>query len=284
MSKDAEKNTQTFSKGEGTTIDLGEDLLSEVKSNIPHHSSLQTGSVSEQIRNAEILISEGLLTGAKKILRSLLMTTQKQLEGRHQERIRHLLETIFQEEVKIILSEAPVPNNFESENIDKNTGEKFEFESESSRILEEKLDFQVQDEVAKQISEVINTEYLAENFWDGVAVYLQAGLFDSAKIILGRISTENGNFYSARLLLAEMELLKGDLVLSEKYVEEVLRDDQISDHLRTYGWYLKGRIAEALQKPKDAASWYALLGERGFRDSPERTVNLAAILKEKRKC
>jgi tetratricopeptide (TPR) repeat protein len=314
LPEDAPPQTNNQNDG-GTRVDLGEDLLEKTAMlRLPYASRTQitppeepeptlvespitADQIQDQIQSARILMGEGILEEAKRVLRRILLFATGEIEA------KQLLEEIHEIELKQIFGEAENPR--------RRIRRRREPEAAEVRA----------DSVMRELDRDLRLGLFAEDGSDSAAIELS--LFEdrraldifgdkmdrdfaaspaSERLDLGIAFMEMGlyslavrHFYAAMhrlrfegpesqaLLISATGLLGNALILGGRAfdatlaMQTVLSDSEVVAENKLDLMYLMGRANQALGKDQLAAQWYHQAAEIDphYRDIQERLRSLS---------
>ena len=279
----------------GTSIDFGEDLLDgkTIVRNIPaepHAEPLTPEGIEDQLQSAHILVNEGMVEEAKKVLRKILISDAHNVPARKR------LEEIHELELKQILGEFEPAGKLGAE--------------ERRRLLVDP------SEIMRQLESDLGSpteEMELSLFHDAAAVDQFAGDLDRKyanapereRMDLGIAFLEMGFYHLAvrqfqaacrrnflqnaqdspeeyETLLGAQALLAYTLILAGKPFEAIIGmeplvgDSEIHDDHKIHFYYLLGRANEAIPKHQAALEWYNQVRkvDPRYRDVGERIYRL----------
>lgn len=262
-----------------TSIDLGEDLLEDDESSLnieaEKSKSFLSEGVLEAIHSARILMTEGLLEEAKKVLFQVLRTDMRNVS------VRELLQEIHQMELRQIFSSSPPRQkellDWQSINVE-----------EVAFHLEEVLGVPDEEEVIREMlgdPKVIHDYCQRQKNQLGplthreridLAIgFLEMGLAPVALEYLSDI--ENGEEWeTAKANLSAMAYLQ----MRKPYeatqtLESIVHDGDRPMEEKLESIYWMGRAYEQLGKPLEAAKIYQRLSMNDYRDSKKRVERIS---------
>lgn len=290
--------------GERTRVDLGEDLLEKTALRIESppgapppapveqevaEEELAINSVEDGLQSARILMNEGFLEEAKKILRRVLLMDSRCAIARTR------LEEIHELELKQIFSEGdsrrPRLPSFrrkkDPEDISKVNSEKVMREldrdlrlgvfpgNDSTGIGVAELSLFKDREGMEKFAADLDRSMggaSARDRMDMAVAFLEMGLFDLAIRQL-RIAVRDPDFLLAASVLLSTALIMADRPFEATVaLEPLLLDTEHSVESKLECFYLMGRAHEGLRKPGAAIPYYQqVVGiEPLYRDAGER--------------
>lgn len=257
---------KTQSSFEGTVVDLGEDLLEaarQPKTPPPKpdtYSEIEVKDSADAVHSAEILMQEGLIDDAKKLMRGVLR------EDPHHVPAKKLLQQIQDQEIKLLLRatdhdskkkrkpEESLSLHAMLTNLERNLGVSFQegqadkilFESEVQLGSKDRLDIGIAlSEMGQLDSAIDQFRKVAQTYTDDRNLYV------AANVLLISALIEMGSGYEA-ILTIEPLLADVDLVAEQKI----------------HFLYLLGLACESLGSPSEASGWYAEAAriDKSYRD------------------
>jgi tetratricopeptide (TPR) repeat protein len=303
------KSLSTENDG-GTRIDLGDDLIEKTamlqfphadRPTSPGHDAapvqveppLTADQVPDQIESARILIGEGILEEAKRILRRILLFSASNSEA------RKLLDEIHESELKQIFGETENPRRrisrralenqpqIRAEDVmreldrDLRLGLFAEDGSESSAIeLSLFNDREALEVFGDQMDRDFSSSPSTERMDLGIA-FLEMGLYTLAvrhfraaasRLKFEDIEASQDLLLSATGLLAYALILGGRAFDATIALQPLLSDSELKAERKLDLIYLMGRAQECLDKRELAAQWYGQAAEiePHYRDVHER--------------
>lgn len=260
-----------------TNIDLAEDLLSEITGTV----SKRPLSLDEELKNSDILETEGFIEESKKILRKILR------EDPHCVAARIRLEKIHQAELDVLFGKR---SSLPTTGLGKDQKQKNEIVDPQmvDRILyrlEDDFELQAQvdgfdfnttasesPELAKNLAQDIEAGYPSlsdQDRMDLAIAFLEMGLGAASTEILKHVKEENVSlwFLSILALLADSKAFDAMLKL-----EEVMSRSELAREDRVHFFYLMGRTKEFLGKGEEARTWFEAVvdDDPHYRDAMER--------------
>jgi tetratricopeptide (TPR) repeat protein len=299
----------------GTRVDLGEDLLErtamwipprdageQVKDPAPSVSSsdpITQDEVEDQLQSARILIGEGIIEEAKRILRKLLLADQRNIK------VRQMLAQVHELELKQILGDQEPPRRrlgqresdlaevFRADDVMRDLDRDLQlgllsetgFDAPASQPSLFK-DREAMDAFGAKMDQEFSASPVSERIDVGVA-FLEMGLHDLAirhfQAAVRKISQEPvleslSGLLSATGLLGYALILGGRAFEATIAMQTVLSDSEIPVADKLDLTYLMGRAFEALQRPELALPWYrqAAIVDPHYRDVEERLGKISA--------
>ena len=286
--KPAKNSLPQGDPGDGTRIDLGDDLLDktaqleysrpseEVEPAQSQSLVDENESIDSQLHSARILVSEGLLEEAKRIFRKVLIQDSDNLSARQG------LEELHKEELKQIFN-----NDRTNRHLFGKKGEEQESATDRDVILEKldrdlNLDLHMEglgalegmslfgdkaafDTYAKKLDEEFSKEDSATRIDLGIG-FLEMGLFELAarqfEAALHKLEQEaNPELVVAIALLAYARILGNKPLEATMAIQPLLNDGEIPREKKVELFYLMGRANEALKSSDLAARWYRQVEE-----------------------
>jgi len=284
----------------GTRVDLGDDLVEKTAILAPSEGGpaqdqelLITRSsssaparqepIESRLQSARILIGEGILEEAKKILHKVLVEDAGSIEA------RHALEEIHELELKQIFGEETGRQVYAR---GKNTPEAID----ADQILEQldrdlSLGLGGRDlpgllrnaENLRQLTSRLDSELADLSAQDNIDVgvgFLEMGLAEIAisrfnaalAAYTGSSATPPQAIISATSLLAVAQLAALKPFEAQFTLQPALNDSELSPEAKIDLYYLMGRVQEQLGKPDRAADWFRHVAEINpkYRDVRER--------------
>ncbi|OFZ78793.1 MAG: hypothetical protein A2583_09700 [Bdellovibrionales bacterium RIFOXYD1_FULL_53_11] len=270
----------------GTRIDLGDDLLDK-PAELPamiKTTGKDKDTLDEHVKDAGILMAEGLIEEAKKILRHVMVSDPVNNAAREK------LGEIHEEELKQIFGESEsrgrrkrAANEFSSfvdvdavlRKIDSELG--LDAIAEGDAAASERLSLslfgsrEVMEKFGASIENTMRDATARDRMDVGIA-FLEMGLgaFAAAQF---KIAAKDAELSVASAALHAYALISCgrafDAILE---IEPVLRDSELSRDDRIYFLYLMGLASEGLGRSGEAAAWYAQVRELDpyFRDVSDR--------------
>ncbi len=238
-----------------------DESASSPKSLAPEKPSLE-----DDLASAKILVSEGLLEEAKRILYRML------LHSPHYRKGRELLEQIAKYEMEH-LYDSTVRTQGKTA---------LEDPDEVIRRLETDLGIEGSDGVSDAGSEIWkhSMELDARSSLDLGIAFFEMGCFRDAgrelkhaiRQVLQETSVLGETGLSATALLAESLILSNEAFDAKMVLEPVLSDPELLHEDKTSLYYLMGRAEESLGHAASAKGWYGkvLQAEPSFRDAEFR--------------
>lgn len=291
MTKEKGLSSQEF---EGTRIDLGDDLLEKTsvisqKDPEVEPETISSGSTEDLLQSAKILVNEGLLEDAKRVLRRIIVSdSENEIARQELNRIHEIeLKQIFGEEERRPLRGKQLPplQEFDSESVMRKLDQDLNLGVFSNAIhsvsLEQLSLFQDPDFFQgfyQQLEKDLQGS-LAQDWIDLGIAFLEMDLFTiAARLFLGacrRIDVSDSN--SREMELSATCLLALSLILSERPYEAIskiqpfLGDADLKQEQRVELFYLMGRTYESMSKIEPAYQFYRQVQEL---DSHYRDVDL----------
>ena len=297
--------SKTLTRTGVTQVDLGDDLLQE-PTGISTLSSRQTEQsdllerdhpvistrlsssedIHDQLESARILMGEGLLDEAKRILRKVVLADP------HQVLARKRLDEIHEIELKQIFGQSRPPrrthrdveqeedlNSIDSEAIMRRLDEDlrlgiFDHERNGESQAAELSLFQDRVQMEKFAHE-LDRELAGSTARDrmdiGIA-FLEMGLYDLAIRQFNIASRDTVELLPATALLSQALILAGRPFEATLRLGPILEDSEILPHTKIDFLYLMARACEGLKKTESAAQWYQQLLQTDphYRDAEER--------------
>lgn len=280
-----DKGTGTGSTTSRTRVDLGDDLLDKTRVGVPKHQrSNQSDSVpktreqiDDQYESAKILVSEGLLDEAKKILHRVLLADP------HHVAAHNKLEELRALELKILFSDARPRRRHrpaETEDVDLASIDS----EEVIRKLDEDLGlgiigshmslFQDPASMAKFSASIDRdlADLTPRDRMDvGVAFY-EMGLFDLACRQFELAARDSDSHAQATVLLAQTLVDADKPFEATLKLEPILEDAELTAEQKLDSMYLMARAYEQMNRTEQALQWYAQVSrvDSNYRDIPDR--------------
>jgi len=267
---------------EGTRVDLGEDLLEQD----PHASfilpSAGPESVQSLFESAKILMREGMLEEAKKIIHQILSRDSKfaAANGLLKEIHQKELEQIFnQERTRKVYRKDPDREGIDFNNI--NSSELMDkLDRELNLGISVSPSFFSDSESLEVFYSHLETELAGAPPQDRVDLgigFLETGLFELAIRLFQQAAQSWGEAQDPRMasgiaLLALAQLLAGKPFDSLMTLQPAINDSEIPLQSRIEIFYLTARAHEALDQPDQARDWYQKTAalDLYYRDVSER--------------
>jgi tetratricopeptide (TPR) repeat protein len=307
---------------EGTRIDLGDDLVEKTAILIapggplattppeeeseqgdreapPEDTRLDTPTqIEDHLESARILMTEGLLDEAKRILRRIILADTRHVIA------RKMLEEIHEQELKQIFGEGRLSRSR------RGAQEDFDVSPLSSELVMRQLDrdlklgvFDEGDGGEAMMSELslFESKDALESFGaklerdlagtsardrvDTGIAFLEMGLYDLAARQFRAATREVEFKLSAAGLLAYSLVLAGRPFEATMELEALLGDSELVGAQRVEFMYLMGRAYEGLKNLRSAFQWYqqAQEAEPRYRDTGERMDWIARQLGKPRR-
>ncbi len=311
------KSSKPPLNSDGTRIDLGEDLLEEsaAPQEMPEIHGVQVSGLVEQpqvsaeenaeektedeLESARILISEGLVDDAKKILRKLLRTASGK-KG-NTVAVRQMLERIQKTEIDELIRgsgqlrarfrslgplKKEVFSEVDSETLMKKLDQDFNLGLYPDRASDQSAhpfalfgSQEAMDQFSSKIEGDLKTSSTRDHLDVGIA-FLEMGLF-----VLAARQFETAVKMADPPSMPALALLSYAWLLAERPFEAIgvlqphLGKDELTENEKLEFFYLMGRAHEALQKMEVAFLWYQKIQEMDFhyRDITERLDRLARL-------
>jgi len=291
---------------EQTRIDLGDDLVektailqmpgfntseNEGESAIPEILSEPLPSnpaeIADELESAKILMGEGLIEEAKKILRRIILADSNHPAARQRlEEIHEIeLKQIFGDDSRPTrrqrtdLKNAPDLSKVNAEEIMRQLDQDLRLGVFEENVLGETLGASMslfQDQQAmKEFGERIDRDMAAMSSSDrtdlGVA-FLEMGLYDLANRQFKSASRDPEKNLAAVGLMAYSLILAGRHFEAKLGIEPLLGDTELSNEQKVDFFYLMGRSCEGLKKKAEALHWYTQTRQvdATYRDVQER--------------
>jgi tetratricopeptide (TPR) repeat protein len=281
---------------EGTSVDLGEDLLTgllQPPGMPPLEEDEQTGTLAiigsdtdleDQYQSAVILLNEGLVEDAKRVLHKILITDIRHVPARKK------LEEIHDLELKQLFGESEPTLRIKRQRLPKAT---IVDSDEVLRELNQDLALGIHQEGERDASialgmslfgtreamlrfgERIEKLYPNMNARDridmGIA-FLEMGLHDLAVRLFRAVTRQQEQHLEATGLLAYALILAGQGFEATLCMEPLLANTEIKPADKIHLMYLMGRAHEQLGKNGVALNWYDQVRavDRYYRDTEDR--------------
>ncbi len=299
--EDRPKNTSWTTQ----TIDLGDDLVDHTRIvghgelpedeliaadegdpalRLPPPGPLDPEQITDLLQSAKILISEGFLDDAKKILRRIVISDPGHLVARKR------LEEIHEAELKQIFSQAdsPGPRDDQSRSaparvdgevlmreLDRELGLGVFADGTAgeSQALERLVfgDAQAMEQFAAHLERDQESASARDRLDLGVA-FFEMELFHLAARQFQSAAGDPGLNASAVTLLASALIQSGRAFEAGLALEPLLGDPEVPREEKIEPMYLMARANESLRRPEEALKWYRLVHEvaAGYRDCEDR--------------
>lgn len=270
------KNTQS----ESTTVDLGDDLVSEptrvlgsppvsVTPPPPPRNALSSNfvqtdfeGIADQIESARILQQEGLFEDAKKILRKILLAEPNRWE------VKDLLSEIQDTEIKLLLSDSGyTPRKRRSTDIVLDTN------VVSVEKMIQRLESDLKQVAATEESLLFpSTGLSARDSVDLGAAFLEMGLFKSARKVLETACKNEQERLGAFSLIAQSWIGDHKPYEATHLLEPILAETESTREEKLDLIYWMARSFELMQNDDLAIQWYEEVIELNpdYRDASER--------------
>ena len=264
-----------------TSVDLGEDLLETTQAlqgAAPvDESNGATGSsgrraftpeeITDQMASVRILLNEGLLDEAKRILRGIVLSQPSHVSARKKLEEVHALELkhIFGESHRSsrAIKREPLPTRAESEEVmrvldrDLNLGVFGDGDAGESAAMEIRLfgSQTAMEEFGVKLDRDLRACMPRDRMDIGIA-FLEMGLFELAGRQF-RVSGREPNLAPASIALLAFSLIQsGRPFEATLSLEPPLADPEVPRHQKLDVMYLMGRAHERLRKPELALRFY----------------------------
>ena len=279
--------------GEVTRVDLGDDLIEKTADLIgvpqQHSSEISNDgtissdpfeSIDSRLHSARILIGEGMLEQAKKLLHHILVTDRGYVPA------RQALEEIHETELKQIFGEDRRGDRRRAkqnalhelwedpsevvEQLDNDLGLELFQDSESMGLFSRNLDSMLADSSPQDFVD------LGIGFLEIGLCALASQLFRRAADTLKNETSQEpdavGDLTAAVALEAYALILAGKPFDAIASMQGLLNDSEIKADRKLELFYLMGRAYDSLKKPEIALQWYFRVKEidPGYRDVQER--------------
>jgi len=271
---------------EGTRIDLGDDLLERTIaiSRASQQVSLSPEEkLNEQLQTAEILIGEGLLEEAKKILRKIVINDPHHVSAREKlERIHEIeLKQIFGEERR---QKPREKSEIELENINPSSVMKRLDEDLALSVLTEENqgagissqlslfgDQKTLEDFAQKLDRELAGTSPRDRMDIGIA-FFEMTLYELAIRQFSAARRNSDYQIPATALLAHALIASGRAFEATLALEPVINDTELDKEIKVDFLYLMGRAYEALGKKENALFWYQQVHELDsyYRDVSDR--------------
>lgn len=268
-----------------TSIDLGDDLLE--KTAVTSHDNLSRNettapeplpieSPEDGLASAKILMGEGLLEDAKRVLHRVLVLDASNA------RAKRMLADVHDKELQQIFSDSPKRKGILDDlRLNRRT---WIDERPSEQILNEldrDLGLGLLDELesGKQASEWAGaldrdlSDIDSKSRIDVAIAFLEMGLFETASRVLSVVMAEPGSIgFTASCLYATAKIAEKDGFSATLALEPVVSDPEIATVDKIEVFYLLGRAAELSSNRTLAAQWYGevMRVDTDYRDVVER--------------
>ena len=300
MNSDKKSPLQTDKSGNtSTAIDLGDDLLEKtvhsfsapektLVRNQKESDARSHETLDEQVSSAEILISEGLIDEAKKLLRRVILQDAEKYSA------RKLLDQIHELELKQIFGTGPAPR-YRKKAEPNSSGLDLIDSEQIMRNLDRDLDLGIFDDAEtpepslaslslfknpkalEEFADKIDVDYVGAAPRDrldlGIA-FTEMGLYELA-IRQFRAAQKSADFtFPATALLAYVVILGGRAYEALLTMESTLGDSDLSPLEKLEVVYLSGRANENLKRFELAIQWYREVHsiDPDYRDHRERLL------------
>lgn len=268
-----------------TSIDLGDDLLEQtavtsrddaVATSMPQSEPLPIESPDDGLASAKILINEGLLEEAKRVLHRVLVLEPSNA------RAKRMLADVHDRELQQIFSDAPKRKGILDDLrlnrrtwIDERPSEQIlkELDRDLGLGLLEELDQGTQAPGWAQSLDRDLADLDPQSRVDVAIAFLEMGLFESAARVLSIAMTEPGAIgFVASCLYATAKIAEKDGFSAALALEPVVSDPEIATDDKLEVFYLLGRAAELTSNRELAMQWYGevMRVDTDYRDTAER--------------
>jgi len=289
---------------ERTRVDLGEDLLertSTITKIAPRTSGAALrpgdlpGDLEDQFQSATILMNEGFVEEAKRILRGIVLADPHHVSARKK------LEEIQKIEIAELLRDGPSRSlkrgkqekaekhaDIDSESVMRQLDRDLKLhvfsEGEAGEALAVMLDLfqgpngtREMEAFARKLDDELRTSLPRDRMDVGIA-FLEMGLFDLAARQFASAGSSPEIGRAALSLEAYSLILAGRPFEAALTLGPVLEDIEIPIGEKTEFLYLMGRAQEKLGKPEEALAWYQQVSELepDYRDTEDRARFLCA--------
>jgi tetratricopeptide (TPR) repeat protein len=265
----------------GTRVDLGDDLLEE-KADSGGTVAVAPASddLEGQLQSASILMGEGMLEDAKKILRKILIADS------HYVAARAKLDEIHQNELRQIFADEPMARfnkkNFLADLIDTRAVVRSLDHDLKLGIFshEDRSDISAIDEFARKLDVELADVSTCDRIDIGIA-FLEMGLFRLANRQFRVATLDVECSRKASALLAYGLILEGRAFDAILCIEPLLLEADITNDEKIEFAYLMGRANEDLHKVAEALRWYGKVCDvfHDYRDAGERMRLLTERMK-----
>ncbi|MBI3535880.1 MAG: hypothetical protein HY072_10400 [Deltaproteobacteria bacterium] len=287
----ADKDTsQSIDAEDQTPVDAGEDLLNKTRTKITTQITsdnqgdselvqeaelfITAETVDDNLHSAKILIQEGILEEAKKILRKIIRFDC------HNVTAKQLLEELEAQEIKNILQVESIkkttPAEFSAK--DYNTLEVIKFLDSDLKLgifSEYMLSGEVYQEFVQKLNKELSGLSVKDRLDIGIA-FLEMGLYDIAanQFQIAKRSEECRIVATSLLAYAFIKAEKS--FEATQQLEPVLGDHEIDIKDKINLMYLMARACEEMQKLDNAYSWYEQVSkiDSYYRDVSHRMKQL----------
>ncbi len=234
---------------EKTPVDLGEDLIEPTTTAVTFEKTSQKvpltlEKIEDLFQSAKILVQEGILEDAKRILRQILRFDSNQVNA------KKLLEELGQQELKAMLGDSSTKNR-EGLSLE-------ELDSEQvMRFLDADLGLGIfsDPEFTENLDQELATLTPKDRIDIGIA-FLEMGLYDLAARQFLVAKREAHQFLVASSLLAYSLIMAGRAYEATHHLEPILGDSEFPATEKIDLIYLMGRAYEQLRRPDLAFQWY----------------------------
>lgn len=295
---------------ESTRVDLGDDLLEKTVQLSRESSGARPtdqdteailrpstpAEIEDQVQSAKILLSEGLMEEAKRVLHRILIVDPKHVVARqtlHEIHESELKQIFGEDRKRISLRDKPEPvlTDADADEIMRELDRELSLGifgrdgGDDGSDAREMAEFPLLSDpkAIQEYATQLEKELVGVSGQDRVDLgigFLEMGLnelatrqFKSAVHQLMQDPEENAKeVLSATALLAYSTILIGKAFEATLMIQSILRDAQLSDEHKIEFFYLIGRAYEAMRKPDLAQRWYeqVRLMDSNYRDIQQR--------------
>lgn len=274
---------------ESTRVDLGDDLLEPTREMPASKAeSLRETDLADQLQSAKILMSEGLLDEAKRILRKILIADSRRLAA------RELLREIHEIELKQLFGEGPLRRfRNQSQRQVENVSEAAIDEVMRDLDQDLKLGMFNKSSSTHSLAPLEDLELSGQNRIDLGIAFLEMGHYELAvrhlKVAFQYFLEESVNEVHVSVenislnILVATSLLAYALILAERpyeaaqVLQEQIQNSSISCENQLEFLYLMGRAYEAMNQEELAKNSYLQVAhvDRAYRDVGSRLERMA---------
>jgi tetratricopeptide (TPR) repeat protein len=279
--KSPEKSLFSGSGFTQTEIDLAEDLLAtqvDIEKSNKTTTEIQTQdqpiqfeNVDEGLENARILMNEGLLDDAKRILHRIIVIEPRNLQA------KRLLEDIHDLELKEIFLDAPKRRGVFRNSLLRS--DSFETKLDTLEIIKKldadlELNFLV--EASKKPIYVVDEDLTPNDHIDIGIGFFEIGLMDSAIRHFQKALSESEDPYVPACLLAQTYIHEGKGFDATQILEPLLSQEDLTIEDKIEVYYLLGRSYALMNDYTRASQWFGevIRINSDYRDSAERLMQL----------
>ncbi|MGK5084969.1 hypothetical protein WDW37_16900 [Bdellovibrionota bacterium FG-1] len=287
-------DNSTHQDDSATRVDMGEDLIERAATPVVR-AVVESLRLDDQLESARILMREGILDEAKRVLRRILLGDPSQFDA------RRLLEEVHERELKVLLDgtfeprrrfgerQLETPVEISADLVLKNLDRDLDLGIFSEDGSEGMGQFDLfQDQAALEaFAEKLDRDLAQSSISDRTDIgigFLEMGLHDFAirnfKAVIQRLSFESSQDAGATVdqllsvtgLLAYALILAGRAFEATMAMQRMLADVEIPQSRKLDLIYLMGRANEALVKLETAMQCYRQVTKMDphYRDVEER--------------